>query len=230
MCPADLLVPKQLPTVKAIAYRAVTFLPLFWIKLTRNNHCERGLENGVRGELLSSGRKQVSCRREEWAEKSYMLWLWTVLCIGSLVVCISWLVVLNNKRCQNRQWTYLTAISCGNYWANPAVLRYHPVIEINYQHKFSSQFTGWVMKLPSGQGTVCKQTLDTDDPCQTGGHLKRPLIPVDICPVLEEQLSVGPYDIDRGPFKQCTTFFLENGHPPVTHPLITLITFNRTHS
>ena len=43
MCPADSLVPKQLPTVKAIDYRAVTFLPLFRIKLTRNNHCEKGL-------------------------------------------------------------------------------------------------------------------------------------------------------------------------------------------
>ena len=41
MCPADSLVPKQLPTVKAIAHRAVTFLPLFRIKLTRNNHFER---------------------------------------------------------------------------------------------------------------------------------------------------------------------------------------------
>ena len=40
VCLADSLVPKQLPTVKAIAYRAVTFLPLFRIKLTRNNHCE----------------------------------------------------------------------------------------------------------------------------------------------------------------------------------------------
>ena len=43
VCPADSMVPKQLPTVKAIAYRAVTFPPLFRIKLTRNNHCERGL-------------------------------------------------------------------------------------------------------------------------------------------------------------------------------------------
>ena len=43
MCPADLLVPKQLPTVKAIGYRAVTFMSLFRIKLTRNNHCERVL-------------------------------------------------------------------------------------------------------------------------------------------------------------------------------------------
>ena len=42
VCPADSLVPEQHPTVKAIAYRAVTFLLLFRIKLTRNNHCERG--------------------------------------------------------------------------------------------------------------------------------------------------------------------------------------------
>ena len=34
--------PDYLITVKAISYRAVTFLSLEWIKLTRNNHCERG--------------------------------------------------------------------------------------------------------------------------------------------------------------------------------------------
>ena len=34
--------PDWLLTVKAISYRAVTFLSLVWIKLTRNNHCERG--------------------------------------------------------------------------------------------------------------------------------------------------------------------------------------------
>ena len=43
VCPADSVVPKQLPIVKAIDYRAVTFQPQFRIKLTRNNHCERGL-------------------------------------------------------------------------------------------------------------------------------------------------------------------------------------------
>ena len=44
VCSAYSLVPKQFPTVEPIAYRAVTFLLLFWIKLTRNNHGERGFK------------------------------------------------------------------------------------------------------------------------------------------------------------------------------------------
>ena len=41
MCPADSLVPKQLLTVKAVAYRVVTFLPLLRINPKQPvNHCE----------------------------------------------------------------------------------------------------------------------------------------------------------------------------------------------
>ena len=51
-CPADSLVPKQLPAVKAISYREVTFLPLFWSKLTRNNDCEGALQHSLNDPLF----------------------------------------------------------------------------------------------------------------------------------------------------------------------------------
>ena len=41
--PAGSLVPKQLLTVRAIAYHMVTFLPLYRNNLTRNNHCDTSL-------------------------------------------------------------------------------------------------------------------------------------------------------------------------------------------